>query len=110
MKTVYTLIFVIALACFNVNTVQSKEKNKGHTVLAELTRIEAGSISFTKPRKEDKSKFTVTIKEDTVIEINGEKAILADLKPGMKVIIDINEKDKTAYSVTFTEKKNDKKK
>ena len=65
------------------------------------------SISFIKTRKPDKPTVTVTLTEETTIEINGEKATLADLqqKIGVQVNVDVNEKDKTAYSITIREKK-----
>ena len=104
MKKTTAVFTVMTLFIVTVFSLHAKDR-KGHSVLGELTKIEEKSITFFKPRKNNNESFTIIIKEDTVIEINGQKGSLTDLKVGMQVIVDVNEKDKTAYSVTFREKK-----
>lgn len=105
-----SLFILFSILCFLLaGATHARGKNQGHGVLGELTKIEENSISFIKVRKEDKTPVTITVKEDTVVEINGQKASLSDLKAGMTVIVDVNEKDKTAYSIVVKPEKKKKK-
>ena len=118
MKSAFALFTALTICLLTISSTYAKDKNKNkekarkpHNVLAEVTKVEADSISFFKVRKEDKTPFTVTVNDETKIEVNGEKATLADIKVGMTIIIDADIRDKKlAYTIMVKPPKNKKEK
>ena len=102
-STVFAMLFALS------STSYADKKERVHKVLGKVTKIEGKSITFIKPRKEDNVEHTVTVNDNSIIEIDGNKATLAELKLGMLVIIDAD-KEKIVRSIVESKKKKKKKK
>ena len=112
MKTSINLLTVIIVVLTLSFSSYAKGNQKGHKVLVKVTKLEGKNITFIKPRKENNLEHTVSITDETTIEIDGKKASFSDIKVGMSLIIDVIGKkgeDKTAFSIVEVKKRKKKK-